>query len=577
MLTDMRRVVTTLRPRRRIGANCVHSAETFELIIGMFLAVIALHYLARRLGLPPAVALIVGGGVIAFLPGIPEVRIDPELVLVLFLPPLLMDGAWYTAWAPFRRNMAGILSLSIGAVFFTAFVVAAVMKMLLPSLPFAACVALGAILSPPDAVSARAVLQRVKLPRRLQTLLEGESLLNDAAGLVLFRFAVAAVLTGSFSLADAGGSFLFLVAGGVVVGGAIGALWVTLLRRLGDEPLMIAATVLVGWAAYIAGELLHVSGVIATVAAGLTCGWYQHVVFTASVRIRAGAFWQVLVFLMEAAVFMLIGFSLRGVLDRVGGFDVVLQTMAEPALIIVLTVLVSRFVYVFGTDALLTVSARLGLRRASPLGARASLVLGWAGMRGVVTLAVALSLPETMPSRDLMIVTAFAVIVVTVLLQGTSLGLVIRAPASSCGRAAGAGSSCGRTCDVPRAIGCCRAGGVRQEWRADPPAIIAALHHARDRIGSVFRDARRADCSHRKPLRCHHRCGAGGAGRTCASSPYGQDRRRDASRSGARFGSGGTGRGRRQGLTARRPAPPIISPWPVSCPTRPGSWQDSRR
>jgi len=405
----------------------VHSAETFELIIGMFLAVIALHYLARRLGLPPAVALIVGGGVIAFLPGIPEVRIDPELVLVLFLPPLLMDGAWYTAWAPFRRNMAGILSLSIGAVFFTAFVVAAVMKMLLPSLPFAACVALGAILSPPDAVSARAVLQRVKLPRRLQTLLEGESLLNDAAGLVLFRFAVAAVLTGSFSLADAGGSFLFLVAGGVVVGGAIGALWVTLLRRLGDEPLMIAATVLVGWAAYIAGELLHVSGVIATVAAGLTCGWYQHVVFTASVRIRAGAFWQVLVFLMEAAVFMLIGFSLRGVLDRVGGFDVVLQTMAEPALIIVLTVLVSRFVYVFGTDALLTVSARLGLRRASPLGARASLVLGWAGMRGVVTLAVALSLPETMPSRDLMIVTAFAVIVVTVLLQGTSLGLVIRA------------------------------------------------------------------------------------------------------------------------------------------------------
>lgn len=405
----------------------MHPAELFELIVGMFLAVLLLHFVASRLRLPPSAALLVGGGGLAFLPGLPAVEIDPELVLVLFLPPLLMDGAWYTALAPFRRHLVGILSLAVGAVVFTAFAVAATAKLLMPELPFAACLALGAIVSPPDAVSARAVLQRVRLPRRLMTLLEGESLLNDATGLVLFRFAVAAVLTGAFSLAEASGSFMMLVTGGMAVGAAIGGAWVVLLRRLKDEPLMIAATVLVCWSAYIAGELLHVSGVIATVAAGLVCGWYQHVVFNASVRVRAVAFWQVLVFLMEAAVFILIGFSLRGVLERVGGFGVVVETMAAPVLLIVLAVLVSRFLWVFGTDGLLSLLRLAGWRRVRPIGPRAALVVSWAGMRGVVTLAVALSLPAQMPARDLMLVTAFAVIIVTVLLQGTSLGMVIRA------------------------------------------------------------------------------------------------------------------------------------------------------
>ncbi|HYQ44829.1 MAG TPA: cation:proton antiporter, partial [Polyangiaceae bacterium] len=174
--------------------------EVFELIVGMFLAVLVLHYVASRLSLPPAVALLVGGGALAFTPGLPTIQLNPELVLSIFLPPLLMDGAWFTAHASFRRHLRGILSLAIGAVLFTTGVVAVVTKLLVPALPWAACVALGAIVSPPDAVSARAVLQRVKLPRRLSTFLEGESLLNDATGLVLFRFAVAAVLTGTFSI-----------------------------------------------------------------------------------------------------------------------------------------------------------------------------------------------------------------------------------------------------------------------------------------------------------------------------------------------------------------------------------------
>lgn len=404
----------------------MHAAAGFELIIAMFLVIVGLHYLARRLALPPAAALIVGGGAVAFVPGLPGIAIDPELVLVLFLPPLLMDGAWYTAIAPFRRHMAGILSLAVGAVFFTTAAVAVVTKLLMPALPWAACVALGAILSPPDAVSARAVLQHVRLPRRLSTLLEGESLLNDAAGLVLFRFAVAAALTGTFSIGAATGTFVLLVVGGVAVGAVIAGLWVALLRRLGDDTLMIAATMLVCWSAYIAGELLHVSGVIAVVTAGLICGWYQHVVFSASVRIRALAFWQVLVFLLEAAVFTLIGLSLRGLLDRVGAPARIVETMAGPVVLIVAAVIGARFVWIFGADAVVQLLRKAGLTAARPLGARAALVIGWAGMRGVVTLAVALSLPETMPARDLMLVTAFVVILVTVLVQGTSLGWIIR-------------------------------------------------------------------------------------------------------------------------------------------------------
>ena len=404
----------------------MHPVHVFELIVGMFLAVLVLQFAAQRLSLPPAVALLVGGGALAFVPGLPAVDLDPELVLVIFLPPLLMDGAWFTALAPFRRHLVGITSLAVGAVLFTVAVVAVVVKLILPDLPWAACVALGAIVSPPDAVSARAILQRVKLPRRLGTLLEGESLLNDATGLVLFRFAVAAVLTGTFSFGAAVGSFAVLVGGGVLVGGAVGTLWLLLVRRLGDDHLVIAASVLVCWVSYLLGEAVHVSGVIATVTAGLVCGWYQHVIFTASVRIRGVSFWQVLIFLFEAAVFILIGLSLRGVLDRVGGFKVVVETLALPVLAVVVAVTLARFAWVFGSDAVLGALRRAGWRGAEPLGPPAAIVMSWAGMRGVVTLAVALTLPEAMPGRDLMLVTAFAVILVTVLVQGTTLGVVIR-------------------------------------------------------------------------------------------------------------------------------------------------------
>jgi CPA1 family monovalent cation:H+ antiporter len=403
----------------------MHPVETFELVLALLAATIALHWASSRLNFPPSAALLLGGGALAFLPGIPEISLDPELALVLFLPPLLMDGAYYTAFGRFRRHLPGILSLAVGAVLFTTLVVAVTVKLLVPQLPWAACFALGAIVSPPDAVAARAVLQRVTLPRRLQALLEGESLLNDATGLILFRFAVAATLSGAFDAGEAVGSFLLVAIGGAAVGVAVAAAWIAVMRRMTDETLVVATATLLCWAAYLGGEALHVSGVIATVAAGIVFGWYQHVVLAAKIRMQGSAFWRTLVFSLEALVFILIGFSLRGVLERVGGLEAVLTTMAAPVIGIVAAVLLARFAWVFGSEAVLTSLRRAGLGRARPLGWRQAGVLGWAGMRGVVTLAVALALPEEMPGRDLMLVAAFAVILVTVIVQGSSLGRVI--------------------------------------------------------------------------------------------------------------------------------------------------------
>ena len=404
----------------------MHAVQAFELILILLALVVGLHWLALKLRWPPATALLVGGGTLAFVPGLPAVSLDPELALVLFLPPLLMDGAYYTALGRFRRHLPGILSLAVGAVVFTTLVVGVVVHLILPDLPWAACFALGAIVSPPDAVSARAVLKGVTLPRRLTALLEGESLINDATGLILFRFAVAATLSGVFHIGEAVQSFTIVAIGGAIVGAAMGALWVFVARRLQDRILVVIAHISLCWAAYLAGEAVHVSGVIATVSAGLVLGWYQHVILSADTRLVGNSVWQILVFVLEAFVFVLIGFSLRGALDRIGGIAAIPASTIQMVVGVVLTIIVARFVWIFASEAILETGRRLGARRARPLGWRQASVLGWAGMRGVVTLAVPLTLPATMPGRDLMLICAFAAIFATVVVQGSSLGWLIR-------------------------------------------------------------------------------------------------------------------------------------------------------
>lgn len=398
----------------------------YEFLVSLMLLIFVLELIARRYQFPPAVAFTLGGVALAMVPGVPELTIDPDLVLLIFLPPLLMNGAYFTVWRDFRANFTGIVSLALGAVVFTTLVVGLTAHALMPELPWAVCFALGAIVSPPDAVAAGALLERLKLPGRITGLLQGESLLNDATGLVLFRFAVASALTGVFSTTEAIGSFCLLTVGGVVVGYVIGHMALFVIRRVRDGELVTIASLLLPIVAYMAGEALHVSGVLATVVTGLLLGWHQHASISAGARIRASSFWHVLVFLLESIVFILIGLSLRGVLNRIGGLDNISRELTLAMLGVVAAVILSRFVWMFGSDLLLRCARRCGYARDKQPSLRVAAVMSWAGMRGVVTLVAALSLPAGLPGRDIVLACSFAVILVTVLVQGSTLAPLIR-------------------------------------------------------------------------------------------------------------------------------------------------------
>ena len=389
----------------------------YEFLILLLLAIVILELVARKLRLPPAAALILGGAALALVPGVPAFTIDPELVLVIFLPPLLMNSAYFTVWKDFRDNVRGILLLAIGAVVFTTAAVGLVLHALVPGLPWAVCFAIGAIVSPPDAIAADAILEDLPLPGRITAVLQGESLINDASGLVLFKFAVAAALTGAFSAYSALASFGIL---------AIGQAGLFVLRRVRDSELAITATLLLPVFSYVGGDQIGVSGVLATVTTGLLMGWHQHSILSAGTRMRAQAFWKVLVFLLQSILFILIGLSLRGVLARVGQMQHAGRDIWTPVAGVVLAVILSRFVWLFGTDLLARTARRLGLP-AVDASVPVATVMSWAGMRGVVTLAAALSLPLALPGRDLALVCAFAVILVTVIVQGTTLAPLISA------------------------------------------------------------------------------------------------------------------------------------------------------
>ncbi|WP_208247398.1 Na+/H+ antiporter (plasmid) [Rhizobium sp. T1470] len=394
----------------------------YEFLVILITAILVLELLAKLLRLPPAVALIAGGMALALVPGVPEIDIDPDFVMVVFLPPLLMSSAYFTVWREIRRHFWAIASLALGAVAFTTLGVGFVFHLLLPQFPLAVGFALGAIVSPPDAVAAGAILERLNLPNPITAVLDGESLFNDASGLVFLRFAVAAALTGSFSASQAVASFAWLALGGVLVGLAGGWLGLLVIRKLRDSELIITATLLLAAVSYISAESAGVSGVLATVTTGLLLGWHQHEAFAASTRVQSQAFWKTLVFLMESLLFILIGLSLRGVSERISGLPEYIIPIAG----VVLTVVFARFVYLGGSNLFVAVVRRNGRMPKAKQSLAATIVMGWAGMRGVVTLAAALSLPVGFPGRDIVLVAAFAVIIFTVLVQGITLAPLIR-------------------------------------------------------------------------------------------------------------------------------------------------------
>ncbi|MFL5679411.1 MAG: Na+/H+ antiporter [Chloroflexota bacterium] len=416
---------TTPPPTVGAGANAI------ELVLLLLFAATGLAVVARRLGIPYPILLVIGGALLGFVPGLPSITLAPDIVFLLFLPPILFGAGFFTSIRDLKRNFRAISLLAVGLVLFTTVVVAVVARLLIPGLPWPVAFTLGAIVAPPDAVAATAVFQRLGVPRRVVTILEGESLLNDATALVAYRFAVAAALTGSFSLANATINFAYVGIAGVVIGLAAGALVAAVVQRLDDAVFSVVVTILAPASIYAAAEYVGASGVLAVVLAGIVVGQLAPRRQSSEVRVGGIAAWQVLLFLINGAVFVLIGFQLPAVVAGLGG-----RTPTELALLAIavsLTVIVARIVWVFpGTYIPRRLSEKIRTREPYPTRRNVFLV-SWAGMRGVVSLAAALAIPVTLqdgvtpfPERNLVIFLAFAVILATLVGQGLTLPLVIR-------------------------------------------------------------------------------------------------------------------------------------------------------
>lgn len=404
--------------------------ELLQLILFLLLCSVALGWIARHFNFPYPIALVLGGGALGFVPRLPEFPFDPQFLLALVLPPILYQAALLTSWRDFKVNIRPIGALAIGLVIATTLAVGAALKFLIPDIPWAAAFVLGAIVSPPDAVAATAILSRLSIPRRVITVLEGESLVNDASGLVLYKFAVAATLTGTFSLAQATTQFALVSLGGIACGIVLGLVFVFVHKRLGDPFIEVLTTLAVPYVAYILAESVHLSGVLAVVAAGVLRGRYAPEIVSAEMRILARSMWNILVFLLNSLIFILIGLQLSGMVERLSGYSA--AQLAMYGTLVSAVAIAVRFAWIYPSTWLPRL-ASAGYRKRNPSPPEAELfIMSWCGMRGIVSLAAALALPLVLrngtpfPHRDLIIFLTFVLIAVTLVVQGLSLGPLIR-------------------------------------------------------------------------------------------------------------------------------------------------------
>jgi monovalent cation/hydrogen antiporter len=406
------------------------AVESIEVVFLVLLGIVAaITIAARRIGVPYPILMVIAGLALGLVPGAPRVELEPETVLLVFLPAILFSAAFLSSPRDLWRNARPITLLAFGLVLTTTLAVATVMTVLLPDIGWPAAVALGAIVSPPDAIAATAIAERLGLPRRLVTILEGESLVNDATALVTYRFALAAAATGAFSLGEAAVGFVAVAAGGVLAGVVVGALATWILKRLTDPPVEVLISLLAPYAAYLPAEKLGFSGVLATVTAGLILGWYAPRVMSSETRILGFGAWQMTIFVVNGLAFILIGLQIPIVLEALGGYEAL--ELAGLGAAVAATVIAVRMLWVFPATYLPRILSP-SLRRRDPAPPRqAVVVLGWAGMRGAVSLAAALALPAVLPDgsefpRNLLIFLTFVVILATLVGQGLTLPWLIR-------------------------------------------------------------------------------------------------------------------------------------------------------
>lgn len=402
-----------------------------EIILVLLAICVALAIVADRIRLPYPIVLVLGGAALALIPGIPRLEIEPEIVLIIFLPPLLFSAAWLTSWRDFRANLRDIGLLAIGLVVATTIGVAAMAHAVIPDLPWDVAFVLGAIVSPPDAVAATNVMRRLRVPMRLVRILEGESLVNDATGLVAYQIALAVVAGSKFSVAQTASRFAVAGLGGIAFGLAAGWVVARVHRRLENFEIETAINLLTPYIAYIPAEHLGVSGVLAAVTAGGYLGWRSPRLFSPVTRLRGSSVWSAVLFLLNSLVFILIGLELTAA-HRLSA-SISTARLIEGCTAVAGTVIVIRLLWVpVAMHLPYKISPRIR-RRERPPAWKDTAVVAWTAMRGIVSLALVLAVPQVLPDgtpfpfRELLVLMVFVVIAVTLLGQGFTLPLVIRA------------------------------------------------------------------------------------------------------------------------------------------------------
>lgn len=407
--------------------------EHFPFYLALIVLIVLLIMLSNKVRVAYPVLLVLAGLAVSFIPGIPVLKIDPELIFIIFLPPLLYEAAWANSWKElwYWRRIIG--SFAFVVVFLTAISVAFVANSFIPGFSLALGFLLGGIVSPPDAVSASAILKFVKVPKRMSSILEGESLLNDASSLIIFRFAMIAVATGQFVWYQATLSFIWMVTGGIIVGLLVGLIFLKAHKWLPTDVNMdIILSLVTPYAMYIGAEEVHASGVLAVVSGGLFLSYHRHKFLSSSSRLRGENVWQSLVFLLNGLVFLLIGLDLPEIVTGLKEEGIGFYTATGYGLLITLVLIVGRMLAAYGALIVTKIASYFITVADKNPGVRAPLILGWTGMRGVVSLAAALSIPVTLadgtafPHRNLILYITFIVILVTLVLQGLTLPVLIK-------------------------------------------------------------------------------------------------------------------------------------------------------
>ena len=401
--------------------------QTAQLVLALFIAVAVLVTISRRLGIAYPIFLVIGGLLLGLVPGTPPIDIDPDLIFLLVLPPLLYIAAFFTPLRSLRSNLGVIGSLAVGLVVATAFAAAAVVHVMIPGIPWAVALALGAIVAPPDEIAATAIAQELAVPRRIMTILEGESLLNDATALTIYGIAIAVAGGDAFTPSAGALTFAGALLGGTAIGLAVGWVIAQVRARIEDTPVEITISLLTPYAAFLPAQQLGVSGVIATVAAGLYLGRQGSRIMGPDARLTGRAVWETITFLLNGAIFIITGLEVPRFLRALAP-DLAIRLVGIGLAVSVALVIV-RALWIFATAFL---TPLVGGEPRPPRLLAHSLVLSWAGMRGVVSLAVALTVPLTLPgagslpAREVVLIVTLTVIVFTLLGQGLTLPWLIR-------------------------------------------------------------------------------------------------------------------------------------------------------